>query len=189
MQNIIIGGSVRSGKTTLGNIIARKLSCSKVESDSIVTAFDKVFPNLGIQHKDLNKARKNYEPFLFEFLKGLNKDLKYCGNRTVFVGSQFLPENINKFEQRDEYIIIFLGINAPSANVLLKRIRENDTTNDWTYNRDDEWMLRCCQEIINDSEIIKKQCEKFGYYYFDTFNNREDVLSKILQLIQKEQKN
>jgi len=31
MQNIIIGGSVRSGKTTLGNIIARELNLDPLE--------------------------------------------------------------------------------------------------------------------------------------------------------------
>lgn len=66
MKNIIIGGTVRSGKTTLTNLIVQNFKYSKCESDTIVNAFDKVFPELGITHRNAELARKIYEPFLFE---------------------------------------------------------------------------------------------------------------------------
>ena len=57
MKNIIIGGTVRSGKTTLANVLRERFGYSKVESDTIVNAFDKVFPELGIIHKTPDKTR------------------------------------------------------------------------------------------------------------------------------------
>ena len=152
MKNIIIGGTVRSGKTTLANLLRNRFGYSKVESDTIVNAFDKVFPELGIIHKHAELARIKYEPFLFEILNGFCRDLKYAGNITVFPGSQFLPENLAKYEQLDKYIVVFLGINAPSAEEMLKVIRKSDTEHDWTYKKDDEWMLRFCNKIINESQ-------------------------------------
>ena len=60
MKNIIIGGTVRAGKTTLANMIRNKFLYSKVESDTIVNAFDKVFPEFGITHRNAELARIKY---------------------------------------------------------------------------------------------------------------------------------
>ena len=184
MKNIIIGGTVRAGKTTLANLIYKKFKCSKVESDTIVNAFDKVFPELGITHKKASLAREKYEPFLFEVLNGFCRDLKYCSNITVFPGSQFLPENLSRYEKLDKFVVIFLGVNAESPEELLKVIRKNDTENDWTHKKDDEWMLRFCKNIIDESNILQKECEKYGFYYFNTFYDREKVLDEILELVE-----
>ena len=70
MKNIIVGGTVRSGKTTLANLISAKFGYSKVKSDTIVNAFDKAFPSLEITHRNAMLTREKYEPFLFEILNG-----------------------------------------------------------------------------------------------------------------------
>lgn len=183
MKNIIIGGTVRAGKTTLANLIRERFGYSKVESDTIVNAFDKAFPDFGITHRNTCLAREKYEPFLFEVLNGFCKDLKYCGNVTVFPGSQYLPENLSRYEKLDKYIVIFLGINAPSAKELLNLIRQYDTEFDWTYKKSDEWMLKFCQQLIDESEQLKRDCEKYGFYYFNTFENRKEKLNEICDII------
>ncbi len=189
MKNIIIGGTVRSGKTTLANLLRNRFGYSKVESDTIVNAFDKVYPELGIIHKNAELARKQYEPFLFEILNGFCKDLKYAGNVTVFPGSQFLPENLAKYEKLDKYIVVFLGINASSAEEMIKVIRKNDTEDDWTHKKDDEWMLRSCNNIIHESQKIEQECKKYGFYYFNTFDDRMFVLNQICDKIKNLQCN
>lgn len=189
MKNIIIGGTVRSGKTTLANLLRGKFGYSKVESDTIVNAFDKAFPEFGITHKDASGAREKYQPFLFEVLNGFCRDLKYAGNVTVFPGSQFLPVNLSRYEKLDKYIVVFLGINAQSPEELLKVIRENDTEKDWTYSKTDEWMFRFCKNVIDESNQTKEDCEKYGFYYFNTFENRAEVLNDVCEMVDKLQKN
>lgn len=188
MKNIIIGGTVRSGKTTLANLLKERFCYSKVESDTIVNAFDKVYPEFGITHKKPELAREKYEPFLFEVLNGFCRDLKYCDNVTVFPGSQYLPENLSRYQKLDRFIVVFLGINANSAKELLEIIRQNDTENDWTYKKDDEWMLSFCENVIRESDKLKQECEKFGFYYFNTFYDRGAVLNQICNQIDKLQK-
>ena len=183
MRNIIIGGTVRSGKTTLANLIREKFYYSKVESDTIVNAFDRVYPEFGITHKKAELAREKYEPFLFEVLNGFCRDLKYAGNVTVFPGSQFLPENLSRYEKQDKYIIIFLGLCGATPKELLNTIREHDTENDWTHKKDDEWLLRFCENVIRESEKIKADCEKYGFLYFDTYKDRKHTLEEICELI------
>ena len=185
MKNIIIGGTVRSGKTTLANLLREKFGYSKVESDTIVNAFDKTFPEFGITHKNAELAREKYEPFLFQILNGFGRDLKYTGNVTVFPGSQFLPENLSKYENLDNYIVVFLGFDDISPQELFVAIRKNDTTNDWTHKKSDEWLMRFCKNIIEESKNIRESCEKFGFYYFNTFQDRNLVFNKICDIIQK----
>ena len=160
MKNIVIGGTVRAGKTTLANLIREKMGYSKVESDTIVNAFDKVFPQFGITHKNAELAREKYEPFLFEILNGFCKDLKYSRNITVFPGSQFLPENLSRYNKLDKYIVIFLGIDATTPESLLSKIREYDTENDWTYNKAIQKMLESYRVSDEDKNILRKMKRK-----------------------------
>ena len=96
-----------------------------------------------------------------------------------------MPENLSRYEKIDKYIVIFLGVNPESKEELLKVIREHDTENDWTHKKSDEWMLRFCENIMKESEVLKQECEKYGFYYFDTFKNREKTLKEIIGLIKR----
>lgn len=187
MKNIIIGGTVRSGKSTLANLLVKRFKYSKCESDTIVNAFNNVFPELGITHKNPIGAREVYEPFLFEILNGFCKDLKHEQIVTVFPGSQFLPENIARYEKKDKYIVIFLGLDGVTPQELLIKIRQMDKEHDWTFKRSDEWLLTFCDNVIKESNLIKEKCKEYGFYYFNTFNDRDEVLNIICNLIDREQ--
>lgn len=189
MKNIIIGGAVRAGKSTLACKIVKELNYSLCESDTIVNAFNNAFPQFGILHKTPAQTREMYKPFLFEVLDGFNKSLKYKGVPTVFPGSQFLPEHIFEYKNKDNYIVIFLGIENIKPEKLVSIIKEHDTINDWTYNKSDEKLLNCANTIIKDSKIMKKQCKKYNFYYFNTLKNRQNIFDDIIKLINKENLN
>ena len=70
----------------------------------------------------------------------------------------------------------------------MNKIRENDTENDWTYKKNDEWMLKFCENVILESEKLKSDCKKYGFYYFNTFFNRECVLEEVCDIVDKLQK-
>lgn len=187
MKNIIIGGTVRAGKSTLANKIRKELKFSLCESDTIVNAFDKVFPELGIVHSRPEEAREKYKPFLFEILNGFNKGIKYQNSPTVFPGSQFLPKHINEYPKKDKFIIIFLGMNDVAPEVLMNKMRELDSPNDWTYSESDEKLLKHCEKIVKESSVLEEECQKYGFYYFNTFDNREKVFDEIIEIIKKEE--
>lgn len=186
MRNILIGGTVRAGKSTLANLIRNKFKYSLVESDTIVNAFDVVFPELGITHKKAEITREKYKPFLFEILNGFCRDLKYNDNVTIFPGAQFLPEQINEYPKKDKYIVIFLGISDVAPEELMAKIREMDKPSDWTSKRTDEQLLVNCKNIIRESTDLKNACEKYGFYYYDTFKNRTETLNEIVKMIENE---
>ena len=145
------------------------------------------FPELGIVHNKPVEAREKFKPFLFELLDGFCKGLKWHNNVTIFPGSQFLPAQINEYEKKDRYIVIFLGINDTTPELLLKKIRETEAEHDWTHKQSDESLLERCKEIIKESVTLENECKKYGFYYFNTFNNREKMLNEILDIVSKEE--
>lgn len=188
MKNIIIGGTVRAGKSTLAARIVKELGYSICESDSVVNAFDKAFPELGIIHKDPKGAREKYKPFLHELLTGFYRTLKYQGIVTVFPGAQFLPSTIDEYSKKDKYIVIFLGMNDIDGETLLNKIREMDSEHDWTFKESDEKLLKHCNKIIEESKTLENECKKYGFYYFNTFFDREKVFDEVIKIVKEEQK-
>ena len=187
-RNIIIGGTVRAGKSTLAERIVKELGYSICESDTIVNAFDKAFPELGIVHRRPEEAREKYKPFLHEILTGFYRTWKYQGIPTVFPGSQFLPSTIDEYSRKEHYIVIFLGINDVTGEELLSKIREMDTEKDWTFKENDEKLLKHCNKIIEESKTLENECKKYGFYYFNTFADREKVFDGIIEMLKEQQK-
>ena len=51
VQNLIIAGVFRSGKSTISNMISKKYGYQHIVMDSINEGFEKTFPKLGINTK------------------------------------------------------------------------------------------------------------------------------------------
>jgi len=188
MKNILIGGTIRAGKSTLAYLIKNKLNYSVCECDTIVNAFHKVFPDLGIVHNKPKEARENFKPFLYQLLNGFLKGLNWYNNVTIFPGSQFLPNQIDEYPKKENYIVIFLGINDVKPEDLAKTIRDNESEFDWTQRESDESLLALSKNIIDESNYLKNECAKFGFYYFNTYFDRENVFNSIINLIEELEK-
>lgn len=185
MKNVFIGGVSRAGKSTLAQMLYHKLNYSVFELDTVVHSFTKIFPELGISEKDKENLDKNFAPFAYEMLKCCDKDRKYGNIKVVINGFQLSPETISKFSEVDNLIVIFLGMSNITKEQLLENIKNTQEEGDWTLKYTDEQMLKTCQKLIDRSNIIKEQCKKYGYLYYDTAINRVETLNKKVNLLQK----
>lgn len=183
MKNVFIGGTIRSGKSTLAKMIYHKLHYSILELDTIVHSFTKVFPELGIDEKHPENIDKNFAPFAYEVLNCCDKDRKYSDIKVCINGFQLLPDTIAKFKKLDNLIVIYLGMSETTPDNLLQKIRETEQVGDWTKDKSDESMLRICSNIIATSNNIKTQCVKHGFMYVDTFVDRECALNNIIEYL------
>ena len=59
--------------------------------------------------------------------------------------------------------------------MLMGKIREMDSAKDWTSKRTDEELLKHCVKIIDESVELERQCKEYGFYYFNTFYDRNKV--------------
>lgn len=183
MKNVIIGGSIRSGKSTLCEKLHHELGYSVVESDTIVTAFDKVFPELNIKHNNPKLTKQNYAPFVNALLSGFHKGLTFHNIPTAFCGAQFLPQSLSEYKNINNFLVIFLGITDITAQELFFNIRQHDKATDWTSTAPDEKLQLYCNEIIKTSNFYKEECKKFNFAYFDTGLNREQAFNNVINYI------
>lgn len=185
MKNVYIGGVPRAGKSTLAQMLYHKLNYSVFELDTVVHSFTKIFPELGISEKKKEDLDKNFAPFAYEMLKCCDKDRKYGNIKVVINGFQLSPNTISKFSKVEDMIVIFLGMSDVTKEELLANIKSTQEEGDWTLKYTDEQMLKTCQKLIDRSINIKKQCEQYGFMYYDTSTDREKTLNEIVDLLQK----
>lgn len=182
MKSIILVGTARTGKSTLGKIIKDKYPIyNLIEGDSIYMGIYKVIK------KELNY--KNY------FFSQLNKDimsnilsrfLKFdnVNGPFIYVGEQIFPKDLNDILQdRNKAHVYYLGHGEFDKNKIFSNIRKYDIDRDWTKNMDDDELMHNIDEIIKKDNIFKDECKKYNFEYIDTSNNREEKFKEIINHI------
>ena len=186
MKNVYIGGTIRSGKSTLSKMLYHQLHYSVFEMDSIVHSFTKVFPELGINEKHPENLEENFKPFAYEVLKCCDKDRKYSNIKVCINGFHLSPKALSEYKKVDKLIVIFLGMSDVTKEQLLENIKATQEDGDWTKEKSDESLLHICRKIIETSKALKQECEKYGFLYFDTSLNRNETLQSIVDYLEKE---
>ena len=185
MKNVFIGGPIRSGKSTLAQMLYHQLNYSVLELDTIVHSFTVVFPELGINEKYPKDMDARFGPFAYEVLNCCDMDRKYGGIRVCINGFQLKPETISKFRKVDNMIVVYLGMSDVTPEQLFDNIKRMQKKGDWTMDKNDTSLLEICKQIVNTSKEIKQECEKYNYLYFDTSVNREQVLQSIVDYLRE----
>lgn len=67
-------------------------------------------------------------------------------------------------------------------------MRQTQKPHDWIRKESDENLLKICSKIINESIELESECKKYGFYYYNTFNNRDKILKNIVKQIKKQQR-
>ena len=186
MKNVYIGGTIRSGKSTLARMLYHNLNYSVFELDTIVHSFTKVFPQLGINEKHPQDLEENFKPFAYEMLKCCDKDRKYGNIKVCINGFHLSPKTLAEFSKVENMIVIYLGMSDISPMQLLENIKQTQEEGDWTTTKDDNSLLHICNNIVEKSKQLKAECEKYNFLYFDTSTNREQTLKNIVEFLEKE---
>lgn len=58
--------------------------------------------------------------------------------------------------------------------------KKYDTPKDYTFYKSDEELIEGAHYIVEQSILMKKQCEKYGLTYYETAHEREKAFKKIL---------
>ena len=186
MKNILILGPSRAGKTTLTKKLNDELKYSIVNFDNLVHAFENSFPQLGIcfGEEGINTAA-NMAMFLTHYLRALSwRSNQKNGIKFAAEGGYFDFDNImqkmNEYEMTKDFIFIGLVYNNKTAEEFYNDIRKNDTTDDWSYNCDDDTLKKCAEIFVEDSKLMYEKFKEHNFMIYDVSENREHVLSKII---------
>lgn len=185
MKNIFIIGLPRTGKTTLSEMISKQIpNYHIINIDAIREAFFEVMPQ-EINYKEKIGMKDKFPEFLSSYVAHENEWNK--GKFAYIIeGYDLWPETIAKYF--DDYLIYALYYDNVTPESVLKEIRKYDQKEDWSYDKDDEYMLDFLRRYTNRIHMYKQECQKYNIKLFDTSKNRKEILTDIVNEIKEELK-
>lgn len=183
MKNVLILGSGRSGKSTLSRKIKNRIpEYDLIHIDSIRNA---ILCNLDHEIADYFMDYDKNEFFqksLLEFLDAqTSQGLNMYG--TILEGAQIMPAVLSTYKNLDNTIVAFLGHGNLEENDFFNLVRSHDVETDWTFNKTDEELRESIKWFHERNRFIMKECEKYGFKYFDTHENRDKSLDEVSDFI------
>jgi hypothetical protein len=192
INNIIIAGVPRAGKSTISNMLSKKFGYQHVSIDAIITGLKTVFPELGIKWQpssedkleNMNRLVTASEKVAF-FIKAMLESGEYDEFKPGMVVDvyQLLPEH---------YIKYLSGMNCNIAYFLTGDVtpeerfdihRRYDTPKHYSFDFSDEEMFNHCTFVVERSQFFREQCVKYGLLYYETARNRAEVFERFIELI------
>ena len=192
-RNVIVAGVPRAGKSTLSRMLARH-GFTHVSMDSIIAGFERVFPETGIVTYAESSSLEiliTISAKIAPFIEAMMDSGEYgeYGRGAVYDVYQLLPCDYVKHirpkareTENDSYDvkIVFLGSSdvTPDERFIIQN--KFDTENDYTFYKTDDELREGAIYIVEQSALIKSQCEQFGLPYYDTSYGRFETFDKIV---------
>lgn len=182
MKNIIIIGPSRVGKSTLSSLICERYHFNYVSGDSIRNAFIHIYPELGYSVN--NTIEK---PEFCKFINRITNENNIHLKRNVYYVIDSADISIkNAKDIFKDSLIIGLGCRNIDPNVMLNKIKENDTKLEWTFGYSDKDLLDIIYSTISKSKRLYDECRLNNIPYFDTSSDRYSTYEQIYAFIEKE---
>lgn len=185
-NNIIIAGVPRAGKSTISRILSQQFGYQHISMDTIIAGFEKCFPETGVNTYQglssmdtLRCISGKMAPFVRAMLDSSEYDEGQPG--MVLDMYQLLPEDYDKYIRDSNCEIVYLITSDVTPEERFEIQKRFDTEKDYTFYKTDEELREGAIYIVEQSVLMKNQCEKLGLPYFETARNREDAFQKILQ--------
>lgn len=185
-NNIIISGVPRAGKSTISHILSKEYGFQHVSMDSIIAGFEKCFPDTGVNTYQglssldtLRVISSKMAPFVRAMLDSGEYDEFAPG--MVLDMYQLLPEDYDKYIRGANCEIVYFITSdvTPEERFLIQK--KYDTEKDYTFYKSDEELREGAEYIVEQSLLMKSQCEKYGLPYYETAREREQVFQCFLR--------
>lgn len=186
LKNILIFGTSRVGKTTLANLLSKKLKYSVISEDNLISGFEKGLPDTKINHHDrTGNSVRLFEPFLIEYIKSLNSlNQKLRGLNYIIEGSYLSFEKLMNYQK--DFVVIVLVSDFKSPEEYFNNMRRYDGVCDWTKKYNDKELYEYATNLHNFNCDLITMLEKNKVKYYSIGNNREKIFNDILQNIDNE---
>lgn len=182
---IIISGVPRAGKSKLSAQVSRRFGYQHISVDSIIAGFEACFPDTGVNTyqglsslETLQVISKKMAPFLQAMIDSGEYDEQEYG--VVFDMYQLLPEDYVNCIDSKRCGILYLVTGDVTPEERFQIQKEFDTPQDYSYYLSDEERMEGCHYLVEQSILIREQCEKYGLPCYETSRNREQVMEELL---------
>lgn len=189
-NNIIIAGVPRAGKSTISQLLSKRFGFQHISMDTIIAGFEKCFPETGVNTycglsslDTLKLISGKMAPFVRAMIDSTKYDVSEPG--MVFDMYQLLPQDYEKY-LRGANCEIFYFITSDVTPVERFEIQKKyDSPKDYSFYKSDEELLEGAEYIVEQSLIIKEECQKFGLPFYETARRREKLFADFLQMIEE----
>ena len=185
-NNIIIAGVPRAGKSTISHLLSKRYGYQHISMDSIIAGFEKCFPETGVNTyqglsslETLRVISSKMAPFVRAMLDSGEYDEFEPG--MVLDMYQLLPEDYDKYIRGANCeIVYFITSNvSPEERFLIQK--KYDTEKDYTFYKSDDELREGAEYIVEQSIMMKEQCERYGLPYYETAKQRDLAIQRFLQ--------
>lgn len=189
-NNIIIAGVPRAGKSTISQLLSKRFGFQHISMDTIIAGFEKCFPETGVNTycglsslDTLKLISGKMAPFVRAMIDSKKYDVSEPG--MVFDMYQLLPQDYEKY-LRGANCEIFYFITSDVTPVERFEIQKKyDSPKDYSFYKSDKELLEGAEYIVEQSLIIKEECQKFGLPFYETARRREKLFDDFLQMIEE----
>ena len=185
-NNIIIAGVPRAGKSTVSHMLSKEFGYQHVSMDSIIAGFEKCFPETGVSTycglssmDTLKLISGKMAPFVRAMLGSGEYDEFEPG--MVLDMYQLLPEDYDKYLRDANCEIVYLLTSDVTPQERFEIQKKYDTPKDYTFYKSDEELIEGAHYIVEQSILMKEQCEEYGLRYYETAHDREEVIKRLIK--------
>ena len=154
--------------------------------DSIIAGFEKCFPETGVNTYQglssmdtLRVISGKMAPFVRSMLDSGEYDEFAPG--MVLDMYQLLPEDYDKYIRGANCDIVYFITSDVTPEERFKIQKKYDTEKDYTFYKSDEELREGAEYIVEQSILMRKQCEKLGIPFYETAKEREQVFKQFMK--------
>ena len=184
-NNLIISGVPRAGKSTVAHQLSARFGYQHISMDTIIAGFERCFPETGVNTycglsslETLRLISGKMAPFVRAMLDSGEYDDYTPG--MVLDMYQLLPEDYMKHIQGANCQIFYFITSDVTPEERFAIQQQYDTEKDYTFYKSDEELREGAVYLVEQSQLIKEQCLRYGLPYFETAKNRPQVLTEFL---------
>lgn len=164
---VVLGGNARSGKSTLSYMLAK--------NNYSIISFDNLYSVIGDGlNIDIDSYSNDIKLKLFETVVNKSLEESTLNDINIVIDMyDFLPEDINKLQNKDKIEVYFLAY----PNCLKEEIKYNvihySKPTDWIAQVNEDYLDECVDRFYERNNLLVKECNKYKMNLIDTKSGEE----------------
>lgn len=167
----IIGGAPRTGKSDLARKIVKKNSIPYTSTDLVFHTLKHANPSLGIT--DLIPHNERSIRF-FPYFKEMVHHADQIFANYVIEGDCFFPSQLADIAEEYKFKACFLGFSSIDVPTIVNNVGHHN----WIKELSEEQLNELPKQIMELSQRHERECEEYGYAYFDLTENYNERIEK-----------